>query len=178
MTIGVAQRVRHLPFRGTDDPSLPIGVWQADVDSPGDASGGQNSCDIIFNNAGEIDDNFYSLEQFGDQHDVVTGTVHEFIVNNQRNRGAETSPITSVIVSTSVTGLSGRTGWQGSMLPWLPYFVGDPPQATTNTQLFLRFSVTNTNGIAYRLHAWGYRWGPRAFDTPSGPRRPVGSIFG
>lgn len=178
MSVGVGGRIRTLPFRGTSDPSLPASIWVVDVDTTGDGSGGANQADVIFHEAGEEDDSFYSLEQFGDQHDVVTALIRLFIVNNQRNYGAIASPVTSTIMGEGLTGLLARTAWQGRDKTWLPYFVGTGPAASTGLQLFLRFAVTNTNGVAYRVHAWGYRWTARAMDTPTGPRRPMGSVFG
>ena len=177
MTIGVSQRVRHVPFQGADDPSLPIGIWQGDVESTGDASGGANTVDFVFSNSGEEDDSFYSLEQFGEQHDVVTSQVRQVIFNNQHNYRAPQTPITSTIMGDGGTGILGRTSWQGKDLGWLPYFLGTSPPAQAAVQLFLRFATNNVTTVAYRVHAWGYRWGPRAFGTPTGPRRPPGSVF-
>jgi len=178
MTIGVGQRVRHVPFRGANDPSLPSGIWQGDVESTGDASGGTNSVDFIFANSGEEDDSFYSLEQFGDQLDQDSARARLFIINNQHNYRAPTTPITSSYQAEEAgVGLSSRTGWPAHAMGFLPLFLGTSPPAVALVQLFIRWTVTNVNTIAYRVHAWGYRWGPRAFDTPTGPRRPLGGVF-
>jgi len=178
MATGVGQRIRHLPFRGTDDPSLPVGMWICDVESTGDASGGENSLDVIFSDVGNPEEGFFSLEQLLDQHDVVTSEERALIFNNQRNFLSPTTPITSTFLLASGTGLLGRTGFLGRDANILPYFLGTPPRVVSGVQLFIRLSISNTDLIAFRMHCWGYRWGARAFDTPTGPRRPVGSVFG
>ena len=113
MTIGVAQRARHLPFEGTSDPSLPVSMWICSVESTGDASGGTNSTDVILTESGSGDDGFWSLEQFLDQHDETTARDRLLIFNNQRNLIAPATPLTSSWLMDGATGFSARTGILG-----------------------------------------------------------------
>jgi len=156
---------------------MPSGIWQADIESTGDASGGTNNVDVVFSNSGEEDDSFYSLEQFGDQHDAADSLARQLQVANQHNYRSPTTPITSVYLASASTGIAAVTGWAARDFPFLPLFLGTSPPAVAAVQLFIRWSIVNTTTVAYRVHAWGYRWGPRVFDTPTGPRRPLGGIF-
>jgi len=178
MSIGVSQFVRHMPFEGSSDPSLPDGMWHVAVESIGDASGGDNTLDVGFATAGSSEDFFYSLEQFGDQHDTVVETPRIFQIANQRNPVAPTVPITSTVMGAVVAPPLPVTGWKGTDMGWLPYWCGQTHRDLPAVQLFLRFRVANTNTVAYRLFAWGYRWSARSIATPTGPRRPPGSVFG
>lgn len=178
MTIGVSGRPTLLPLGGSEDPSLPTTIWTGDVESTGDASGGTNSVNIILSDPLDPDDAFWSLEQFGVQHDSVNAVKYIFQAVNQRNYRPGGTPITSTIMALSNAGTTALTGWVGRDLGWLPYFCGQGSLEGSAAQLFLNWSTENTLAAAFRLHCWGYRWGPRAVDTPTGPRRPLGSVFG
>jgi len=179
MSVGVSQFIRHLPFNGSSDPSLPTGIWLVDVESTGDASGGENSLDVGFSTTDSFDDSFYSLEQFLTQHDAVTSLSQLFQAASQKNLVTPTTPITStVLMVSSGTGIAGVTGWNGRALAWLPYFCGQAHNDLAGVQLFLRFRITNTDTVAFRVHAWGYQWSSRCIATPTGPRRPPDSVFG
>jgi len=178
MTIGVAQHARYVPFSGNIDPALPNAVWLSDVFVTGDGSGGVKACDTILTEVGDPDDVWFSLEQVAFQHDRDASVAGTLLVLNQRNLTDPATPIVSTFVIQVGTGAGdGRSGPLSRDLEFLPYFIGNPPSTTTQ-QLFLRIQVTNSDLIALRTHLWGYRWGPGAFDTPSGPRRPAGSVFG
>lgn len=178
MAIGASARSRHLPFMGSDDPSLPDGMWVADVEVTGDASGGDMACNVILTEAGDIDESYWSLEQFAAQLDQVTGVLFVLKFANQRNYADAASPRTNTIAMGTSTGLQGTTGPTGRDQPPLPYFIGQGPAPATGVQLFIIFAATNTNTVALRIHFWGYRWGPRSLATPTGPQRPLRSPFG
>jgi len=175
---GVSGRARHYPFSNQLDPALPTGVWQADVISPGDASGGSNTADVLFSEAGVFDDGFYSLEQIADQDDDSTARIRQLVFANQQNVTDPATPITSLLQGAGLGGTANTSGWQGRDLAFLPYFIGAGPIAATGLQLFVRFRTINVDTVTYRIHAWGYRWGPGAWSSPTGPRRPANSIFG
>jgi len=178
MTIGVAARATHLPFNGPDDPSLPSGIWNADIEVTGDASGGIMAVDVILANSGELIDSFFSLEQVGLQLDQDAGVNNSFFVANQDNLRSPGTPISSTFAQQMFTGAGdGRSGPRGGA-DYLPYFIGKPPAAVAGAQMFLRWQATNTDLVAWRGHVWGYVWGPRAISTPTGPRRPFSSPFG
>jgi len=179
MAVGDSVRAAIFPFLvSSGDPALPNAWWSADVEATGDASGGENTLDVIFSEAGSADDQLWSVEQFADQHDIITSLDRLFIPSNQRNLLNPGTPITSTVKGVSGGGILARTGWEGRDLMFLPYFMGGPPGARTGLRLFARWVVLNTNFVAYRVHAWGYRWGSQAYAAPGGPRRPIGSVFG
>jgi len=178
MAVGAAVPAQVFPFVvASGDPALPNAWWQVDIQATGDASGGENTLDVTFSESGSADDQMWSVEQFADQHDVVTSRVRLFVVSNQRNLLDPTSPRTSSIMSVGATGILARTGWRAEQMNFLPYFCGPGPGAAVAARLFASWVITNTDGIAYRVHAWGYRWGSQAYAAPGGPRRPIGSVF-
>jgi len=178
MSVGDTVQARIFPFTvASRDPALPNAWWNVDIQATGDASGGENVLNVTFSESGSGDDQMWSVEQFADQHDAVTSLVRLFTASNQRNLVDPLTPITSSIFGTGILGIQGRTGWRGFELSFLPYFLGAPPSAASATRLFAGWVITNTDLVAYRVHAWGYRWGSQAFAAPGGPRRPVSSVF-
>lgn len=178
VSVGASQFARHLPFDGSSDPSLPTGIWQADVEVTGDASGGTISADVLLQGSGEPEDTFYSLEQWLDQHDTAGGTTRVLRFLNQHNYRDPATPISSSHQGAGAGGSGTATGWQGRDIYPQRYFVGRAAPPSVAVQLFIRFETTNTLNIAYRIHAWGYKWSGRAIATPMGPRRPPFGVFG
>jgi len=180
MTIGVSARARHMPFRGPDDVSMPSGMWVADVEVTGDASGGEMVLNVILTESAQADESFYSLEQFAYQTDQDSGLLSTFSAFNMRNYADPASP-RSMTYNTG-PGINGEAGRHGP-LPrdtggLTPLFLGQGPGVNVAAQLFIGLTTTNTLAVAFRTHLWGYRWGGQAMDTPTGPRRPLGSVFG
>jgi len=179
MAVSASDSVRYQPFEGSEDPSLPIGYWQCDIDSTGDASGGVHSLSHVLVPSGQPDPSLWSLEQVALQHDAVTQLSFILVFTNQHNPNDPTTPITSTLINTTqAVGLDGRIGLQGRFGASIPYFIGRSAGREASAALTIRLAVTNTDGIAFRSHLFGYRWGGRAFFTPTGPRVPPGSVFG
>lgn len=179
MSIANAENARHMPFEGTLDPSLPIGMWQCGVQVTGDGSGGVRILNVNLSQAGDQNDSLYSLEQVLDQSDSVTANDRQIFVANAHSLVNALVPLTMTISAAGVAGIDARQGWAGRDVgAWLPWFIGRPPPPALGLQLFIALEADNENLVAYRALLWGYRWGPRAFATPSGPVRPLGSVFG
>lgn len=178
MSIAASVDVRHLPFRGTSDPSLPNEVWVADAFVTGDASGGDQAVNTVLTQASDIDESFWSLEQLALQidRDVALGGVVKFA--NQRNYADPASPRTSTVTMAGAGGVQGTTSFLGRDHTLTPYFMGQGPAVVTGLQLFIILATANVDTLAMRSHLWGYRWGAGCMDTPTGPRRPLGSVFG
>ncbi len=178
VAISGASRPRHLPFRGSSNPSLPIGMWEADAEVTGDASGGDMGVSCVLTEAGQVDDDYYSLESMEfqvDQDTAINVTSH---VANMRNLANPAAPRTMAIALGVASGIGGRFGPRGSEFSFLPWFFGQGPAVGTGLQLFVKIATVNTLNLAMRGRFWGYRWGARAMDTPTGPVRPPGSVFG
>jgi len=176
--------IQHRPFRGSDDPGLPAGIWIVQSSVLGDAGGGVLTLDILFKD-GSLpvpESSFlYSLEQLS-----------LFTSANLQQRGSmnpsnwdEITPgatgTTATIFRLTLNEMDGVNGaaWGGEMAGrpgYIGWFLGQVRKNTTNT--IVRFQVDNVVANSLGVKAEGYYWGPRSVNAEGGPRRPVGSLYG
>jgi len=177
LTIVAQSDIRYQPFSGSTDPSLPIGYWQCSVNGIGDASAGLSILRHTLVPSGQADPSLWSLEQLGLQHDAATDVTKQIEVSNVHNPNDPATPITVTFQFTHEGGQNSRSGLFPAVGDFLPYFIGRSAGREANAQLFFDIVVTNVDGVAFRSMLFGYRWGGRAYDTPTGPRAPAGGIF-
>jgi len=178
MSLQLTEHVRFQPFEGSEDPSLPIRYWQCSVNSTGDATGGVHTLSHALVPPGQPDPSLWSVEQVGFQHDATTTLSVLFTVINMLNRNDPSTPITVTVIMQGLSGLNGRVGPDGRAQTFLPFFVGSAAGREAAAGLSVHLVIANTNAVAFRSALWGYRWGGRAFYTPTGPRKPIGGVFG
>lgn len=171
-------RVELMPWRGYDNPSLPAGVWLAGGQVTGDATGGFNSAQFLFNLANEeASARQWNLEQFQVRNGgTAIGDIEEgqMRINNMGQFTIDRAlflrtyhfrlPVGQFDSSTPVNVMSQ------------PIFLGslNLPGGTAN----IEFAIPNTNGGSISAVAWGYMWEPRSLMAEGGLQRPVGSLFG
>ncbi len=169
-TVPVIQR----PWRGYEDPGLPVGMWIAQGTILGDASAGSATIIFIFKPEGEpLGARFYNVEQ------IELHTTRNASVNGSL------SPVNFDIISS--TGLVNRQhhfdlesdnitdSALASALP-LPMFLGRPQLVDLEAQLLAR--IPNTLNETFFFTGQGYIWEPRSLLEDGGLRRPIDSLYG
>lgn len=176
MTVTVNVRARFQPFRGSDDPSLPTGYWHASPRVTGDASGGSQIAQVSLVRIDQADDSLWSLEALSAFYTRTTGQSAHIRVPNADNPNVPGQPHSLAFTTNLVQGANlGMI--EGRDLAFLPLYIGKRafPLAAA---LFLEFETFNINTETLDVTMYGYQWSARSLDTPTGPRRPLGSVFG
>ncbi len=177
MTVAVTNAISIRPWRGYDDPGLPVGMYIAQNAVTGDASGGNMTVIFIFKPEGEpVSGRFFSIEQF-DAHHSSAGLFTGFAVaNNFETLG----PVGLVnrqwryVVSDNRNGVGALNS--DIYMP-LPLFLGSAaPVASLSAQF--EVGVDNIDLSSYVVTIQGYIWEARSIQAPGGLRRPVDSLYG
>jgi len=175
LTVPIARR----PWRGSDNPALPSGMWIADGSSTGDATGGEHLISFLFRRLSEpLNGMFYSVEQIsitkggsGTLLMLMQCSGMDFLVPGVRGRELRSrewaTPLTDDNVGRS---LSLANGLQRSL------FLGTPSGFGSATSS-LTFDAPNVDGEGMGATAQGYVWSPEATLQPGGPQKPVGALW-
>jgi len=177
MTISVINGIAIRPWRGYDDPGLPVGMWYAQNAVTGNASGGDML--ILFEFKGEaepVSGRFYNLEQLNVFHsDNNTKTGH-VALNNWETIG----PVGLVNRQWKIEladNANGVSAMNDVMYLPLPLFFGSvAPVAELAASL--EVGVNNVDLTSLVATVQGYIWEPRSIQAPGGLRRPIDSLYG
>lgn len=177
MTVSISTHVQQRPWRGYDDPGLPVGMYIAQNAVTGDASGGDMS--VIFEFRGEgsaASGRFFNIEQIECHHSVST-----------------TKSLAMQAVNWDLVGPAGLVNreWEAQLannsnsiaamttsrqFP-LPIFLGiTAPVPSLAAQVIL--SIDNVDLTSLVATIQGYIWEPRSVLSQGGLRRPVDSLYG
>lgn len=170
-------RVDRRPWRGYDDPGLPSGMWIAEGEVVGDASGGFAETRFLFQIASDpLSGRLWSLEQVGAQ--VVANAPQNVLLRTQ-NMDFLTPAIPvgvhNAVLELAVTSDLTITATRvRDMFPRM--FLGRP--TTAGLECGLRVLFANANTVAVRAIVQGYTWEPAALLVAGGVRRPADSLWG
>lgn len=177
MTVSTFTHVQQRPWRGYDDPGLPVGMYVAQGSTVGDASGGDMIVFFDFKGEGRAaSGRYYNLEQVEAQISTELDTIFHLQANNwdlvgdagliDRNWSAR--------LLDNDNGLSAMATER--QLP-LPIFLGIAAPVR-DLSCRLEFGANNQDGIAIAVTIQGYIWEPRSVMAEGGLRRPVDSLYG
>lgn len=171
MTIVAQQSVLPLSYRGYDNPSLPIGIWEGFGTVVGDGSGGVAEIDLVFNLAtASRDPKFYSLDALmWLTSEVVANRTVELFVNNLGDVGGTKRYEMIASRGPDTQALEARA------YGILPLFLGR--QTNPGVTTFVGTRVTNINLAGYTMFGSGYVWDARSIMAEGGPSRPLQGIF-
>jgi len=177
VTVSVANAIALRPWRGYDDPGLPVGMYFAQNAVTGDASGGDMIVFFRFKGEGDpVSGRFFNLEQINIFHSVTTAKPAHVVANNWETIG----PVGLVNrqwkleLANNANGVSAIG--ERSHLP-LPLFLGSAapvPSLTTD----LEVGIDNVDLSSLVVTIQGYIWEPRSVQAEGGLRRPVDSLYG
>ena len=176
MTISGRTRLVFLPFRSPGGP-FPAGIWTSQLTLIMDASGG----DAIVTHEVELLTEPFSalmltLEQItlDDSVNAATNYLLEAIGFEEHNPIGNNNVIL-ILPTTPAPGSVDAVRPHDMLLR--PLFLGRADRTSgQNTEISIR--GPNINGATIRDALWGYYWGPGAMNSPGGPQRPPGSLFG
>jgi len=177
VTVSVSNAISRRPWRGYDDPGLPVGMYFAQNAVTGDASGGDMIIFFDFKGEGEpVSGFFYNIEQlniFGTQLTTHPGHI---VANNWETIG----PVGLVnrqwrfqleSNANDITAVNEEIHFP------LPLFLGSvAPVASLSATL--EVGTDNFDLTSLVATVQGYIWEPRSIQAPGGLRRPVDSLYG
>jgi len=177
VSVAVSDAISIRPWRGYDDPGLPVGMWYAQNAVTGDGSGGDMT--VIFEFKGEaepVSGRFFNIEQMEAHHSglvtkvcAVQATNWETIgpvglVNRQWRFEVENN-------SNNVSAINNQIYFP------LPLFLGSvAPIASLAAQI--EVSTDNVTVTSFVVTIQGYIWEPRSVQAEGGLRRPIDSLYG
>jgi len=177
MTVSISESIHPRPWRGYDDPGLPVGMYFAQSAVTGDASGGDMIVFFDFKGEGEpVSGRFYNLEQINIFHSDITQQTGHMVANNFETLG----PVGLVnrqwrfLLQDNANGVSAVNAAQSERLP---LFLGSvAPVASLAATL--EVGVDNIDLTSLVVTIQGYIWEPRSIQAEGGLRRPIDSLYG
>jgi len=177
MTVSVSNAISRRPWRGYDDPGLPVGMYFAQNAVTGDASGGDMIIFFDFKGEGEpVSGFFFNIEQVNVFHSDANFKIGHMVANNWETIG----PVGLVNRKWRYeleSDADGTTTLSDQTYVPLPIFLGSvAPVASLAATI--EFGVDNVNITSLVATIQGYIWEPRSVQAEGGLRRPVDSLYG
>jgi len=175
MSITAVFPVLQRPWKGYDDPGLPVGMWIAQGLVTGDASGGSQRINFTFKGEGEpLGARFYNLEQM-EAHSTLATTFGSALVLEGFDiisaAGLINRRIAIELISDGITDAEMLTAGIR-----LPLFLGRPQLVDIASAIV--YERNNVLNEATAFTAQGYIWEPRSLLQDGGLRRPLDSLYG
>jgi len=177
VTVSVVNAISIRPWRGYDDPGLPVGMFFSQNAVTGDASGGDQIIFFVFKGEGEpVSGRFFNIEQINCfRTGIVTAPVH-IVANNWETIGPVGLVNRQWRVRMSDNDNDVVAMDEHNYFP-LPLFLGSvAPLASLAADV--EFGVDNIDLTSFVCTIQGYIWEPRSIQAPGGLRRPVDSLYG
>lgn len=177
MTIVADVRAAPLPWRGHDDPRLPVGVWFASGTVVGDASGGTMQVRFVFSAEGEpVSGDLFNVEQMSCLVSSNTGRDGFFIAQGLSPSPANVFDRRWSLKIDPMGSLSGNGGLRDGY-PRFPIFLGTK-RGGADTFAALSVGLNNLTATdSLSVSVMGYRWGTRSILAPGGPQRPPAGLW-
>lgn len=179
MTIVVDIPIRRLPYRGYDDPSLPVGIWWGSGVLVGDASGGTQQIRFLAKVEGDpVSGDMLNLEQI--MAFVSTSTATSAFLSPVGFSPSRELPGVDALYRFQLDNLSSALGNSaiGHEHPKLPIFIG-ATRGGADTLSTIAFGITNLTATdSLSVSMMGYIWEARSLLAPGGLQRPPNGLFG
>jgi len=176
MGVSVEGPIFIRPYRGFEDPALPVAHWMAAEFVMGDASGGSADITINFKPGGQpLSGRLFNLEEITVTLDQpTTGAVNLQTINMDRFN-LLIGPTTWDQAFSFQPGLFESTQ-PPDLKSGLPVFLG--AAVSPATAAALQVSASNVSLRILRVRAMGYIWEARSILAVGGPQRPPSSLYG
>lgn len=177
MTVSVSNGISIRPWRGYDDPGLPVGMYFAQNAVTGDASGGDMIVFFDYKGEGEpVSGRFFNIEQINVFHSTIATKEGHLVANNWETIG----PVGLVNRQWGFRLINNdndiSTMDNVKYLP-LPLFLGSvAPVASLAATVEVGVNNIDLSSLVATIQ--GYIWEPRAIMAEGGLRRPVDSLYG
>jgi len=177
MTVTFNAAPSQRPWRGYDDPGLPVGMYFGQGIVTGDASAGSMRVSFGFKEEGDpISGRFFNIEQINVVQSSGTTRRGFYAADNWETLG----PVGLLNrnwkfqVTANLNGVAAldETGY----FP-LPLFLGSPTPVVDLNCAFI-VGMDNIDLTTMRVLVQGYIWEARSIMAQGGLRRPVDSLYG
>lgn len=177
MTISVSDTIVPRPWRGYDDPGLPVGMYFAQNAVTGDMTGGDMIVFFLFKAEAEpVSGRFFNIEQINVFHsDTATKSAHV-----SANNWESVSPAGLVNRQWKlqlITNANDVAAMGHQLYFPLPLFLGQAAPVR-DLECQVEVGVDNVTVSSLVVSIQGYIWEPRGMLAPGGLRRPVDSLYG
>jgi len=164
------------PWRGYDDPGLPVGMWVSQGVVTGDASAGQMAITTVFRPEGaRVSGRFFNVEQVEAQISPSNSNGVFFFLADMDTVGD------TVMVDRQWGGILASNSSVGILrherLPPLPWFLGAPRRDTGSFSSQFQVGTPNVDLSTWLVTLQGYIWEPRSMMAQGGLRRPIDSLY-
>lgn len=176
MSVTAEVRLRNRPWRGYDDPGLPVGMWFAWVGVTGDVSGGDRILRVLFEEESTpVTGRHYNIEQLEahDEEDASSSVAMFLLGCSQFIDGALQNRQYSVSLTINE---NEDAAIQVNRMITGPIFLGQ--RDDVDAGMTAQFHAANIDGKAFFVRMEGYVWEARSVQAPGGLRRPVDSLYG
>ena len=167
--------VLQRPWRGYDDPGLPVGMYIAQGTQLGDASGGTASVVMNFKEEGDpLGARFYNIEQIEIHHTAAVDRPGAIVLSSFdiiSSQGLVDRRIAFQMIADAISDAALLSGGVK-----LPIFLGRPQLVGIGSDV--QASVANVDGQTLFFTLQGYIWEPRSLLEDGGLRRPLDSLYG
>jgi len=177
MTIIFFAHPQQRPWRGYDDPGLPVGMWIAQGSVTGDGSGGSMTVRMEFKPEGEpVSGRYYSLEQLHVHHPQASADETGRLRLNNMGIIGDTGLVNRDYALNLQVQLTNGAVLRLEDSHALHLFL----DRATLVDLVSTIDIGVTNVAAETLIATGegYIWEPRSVMAEGGLRRPVDGLYG
>lgn len=175
MSVVAVFPVIQRPWKGYQDPGLPVGMWIAQGTVTGDMTGGSATVIFVFKGEGEpLGARFYNIEQLefsSTEAGRANAGLRIFNFDVIGTTGLVTRSIHLEIETDDIADASLKSGQVR-----LPIFLGRPQLVDLEAQVLFRTNNTTIETIF--ATAQGYIWEPRSLLIDGGLRRPLDSLYG
>jgi len=177
VTVSVTDLITPRPWRGYDDPGLPVGMYFAQNAVTGNASGGDMIVFFTFKEeGGPITGRFYNVEQYNVFHSASAGKSGHMVATNWES----VSPAGLVNRQWRyelAANADGGSAEKGDVYIPMPLFLG-AAAPLVDLKSTLEFGIDNVDLTSLVVSIQGYIWEARSMQAEGGLRRPADSLYG
>jgi len=177
VTVSVSNGISIRPWRGYDDPGLPVGMYIGQNAVTGDASAGDMIIFFDFKGEGEpVSGRFFNLEQINVFHSGTSPKDGHVVLNNFETLGP-VGLVNRQYKFELVNNFNGVSALSERIYLPLPLFLGSvAPVASLAATLEVGIDNVDLTSLVATIQ--GYIWEPRSVQAEGGLRRPVDSLYG
>lgn len=179
MTVINMVPIRRLPYRGSDDPALPTGIWWGTGVIVGDASAGTMQVRFTLKAEGDpVSGDVWNVEQLMAFVSDNSTTHFGFITAVGLSPSRE-APGVDALYPVSFPTLGAGSGQAAiGFQPVFPKFLGGT-RGGSDTLAAIGIGLTNlTASDSLSVSMMGYIWEARSLMVEGGPQRPERPLFG
>ncbi len=177
MTAVANTTIQRRPWRGYDDPGLPVGMYFAQTAVTGDASAGDMITFFFFHEEGDpVSGWFYNLEQINIFHSAIATKGGHIVLNNFETLGP-VGLVNRQYRFRLIDNANNVSAMNEEVYFPLPMFLGSVAPVP-DISASIEVGINNVDLTSLVVTIQGYIWEPRSIFAEGGLRRPFDSLYG